>query len=387
MRVMVVFGTRPEAIKLGCLVHYLRDRPDAFTVVTCVTAQHRRLLDQVLGIFDMEPDYDLGIMKESQTLEDITAAVLTSLSPILKAERPDIVLVQGDTTTTLAAAMAAFYAKIPIGHVEAGLRTPGRHTPFPEQMNRLITTQLSDLHFAPTQEARQNLLSEGIDPSTIAVVGNTVIDSLFLIKRALDRDPINTTRWSFLDPARHLILVTAHRRENLGAGLESICMACRRLAARSDVQIIFPVHPNPRVRQCVSSLLSGVAHIHVVEALDYAEFVDLFRRCRIVLTDSGGIQEEAPALGKPTLVLREQTERPEAVEAGSAILVGTNPDRIFNEAVLLLEDKEHYRRAAQPRSLYGDGRASERIADVMREFSRRTRLGGSPVADGSIASR
>jgi UDP-N-acetylglucosamine 2-epimerase (non-hydrolysing) len=385
LRVLVVFGTRPEAIKLGCLVRYLRERPDQFLVSTCVTAQHRLLLDQVLSVFEIVPNYDLDLMRDSQTLHEISTAVLTGLRPVLLSEKPHIVLVQGDTTTTFAAALAAFYAKISVGHVEAGLRTSNKYSPFPEQMNRLLTTDLSDLHFASTEEAKRNLLREGVAPEAITVTGNTVIDSLFFMCRALEKGSIERPRWAFLNSSRKLVLVTAHRRESFGQGIESVCHALRRLAMRSDLQIVFPVHPNPSVREPVRQLLSRTPNVHLIEPLEYTPFVDLLTRADLILTDSGGIQEEAPSLGKPVLVLRENTERPETVAAGSAILVGIDPDRIVAEAVRLLEDPHHYEQMSQHRNLYGDGRACERIADALLEYAAASQA--APQTDIAVSHR
>ena len=327
-KVLLVFGTRPEAIKLCPVLTHLRSRPAEFLARVCVTGQHRELLDQVLEAFDAVPDFDLGAMLAGQSLFQSTSRILASLEPVLEAEKPDMVLVQGDTTTTLCGALAAFYCRVPVGHVEAGLRTGDRFQPFPEEINRVLTSRLASLHFAATEGAARNLVAEGVPRDRIAVTGNSGIDAVLHVRDALEQGKLKCREWPQLNPAKRLIVVTAHRRESFGEGFESICAALVSLSRRGDVQIVYPVHPNPQVQQPVSRLLSGHENILLVEPLAYVPFVDLMRRAYLLLTDSGGIQEEAPSLGKPVLVMREKTERPEAVQAGTAKLVGTGEDRI-----------------------------------------------------------
>src|SRR5215472_10218190 len=342
-RVLVAFGTRPEAIKMAPVVHELRSARSVETKV-CVTAQHRHMLDQVLCLFAIKPDFDLDLMKPDQTLADLTAKVLRGMQDLYRQWRPDLVLVQGDTTTTFAASLAAFYEQIPVGHVEAGLRTGNRYAPWPEEMNRRLTGILSQFHFAPTERARQNLLDEGVNPGSIVVTGNTVIDALREIVWRFQMDGqlmlSLQQRFSYLDPKRRLILVTGHRRENFGSGFERICLALRKLAERDDVEIVYPVHLNPNVQKPVQQILSGFEHIHLIEPQEYVPFTFLMQQSYRIITDSGGIQEEAPFLGKPVLLMRDTTERPEAVEAGTVRLVGTQVERILNEANLLLDSDE-----------------------------------------------
>jgi UDP-N-acetylglucosamine 2-epimerase (non-hydrolysing) len=370
-KILFVFGTRPEAIKLCPVVLHLRARPSDFQVRVCVTAQHRELLDQVLDAFEVVPDYDLGLMLPGQTLFQSTSRILAGLEPVLEGEGPDMVLVQGDTTTTLCGALAAFYCRVPVGHVEAGLRTGDPLQPFPEEMNRVLTTHLASLHFAATEGAARNLVAEGIPRQRIAVTGNSGIDAVLYVRDGLERGRLLGADRPWLNPARKLILVTAHRRESFGEGFERICVALARLARRPDVQIVYPVHPNPNVRAPVSGHLSGLENVVLIEPLGYVQFVDLMRRAYILLTDSGGIQEEGPSLGKPILVMREKTERPEAVEAGTVRLVGTDAERIVEQASLLLDDRLEYERMARVHNPYGDGRASSRIADVILSFFER----------------
>lgn len=364
-KVLFIFGTRPEAIKLAPVILHLRTMPSDFQVVVCVTAQHRSLLDQVLNIFAIKPDHDLDIMLPGQTLFQSTSRILTALEPVLGLERPDYVLVQGDTTSTFCGALGAFYQRIPVGHVEAGLRTHDLYQPFPEEANRLLTGRLAKLHFPPTAQSRDNLLSEGVAPEQIVITGNTGIDALLYICEELKNGTLAASKWPWLDPSRKLILITGHRRENFGEGFEGICTALRRLGERPDVQLVYPVHPNPNVQEPVNRILGGLPNVHLIPPLEYVPFIDLMRRCYLLLTDSGGVQEEAPSLGKPVLVMREKTERPEAVEAGTSTLVGTDADRIFSEASRLLDDPQEYERRAQIHNPFGDGKAAMRIAKAL----------------------
>jgi len=362
---MVVFGTRPEAIKLAPVIRRLREQAERFDVRVCVTAQHRGLLDQVLDVFDIQPDYDLDLMRPGQTLTESTARILAALEPVIAGERPDFVLVQGDTTTAMCGALAAFYQDARVGHVEAGLRTGDLRQPFPEEMNRVLVSKLATLHFAPTASARQNLLDEGVVPESIFVTGNTGIDAVLEVAAALEAGSLPSGKWPSLDPRKKLVLVTAHRRESFGAGFERICQALRDIAKRGDAEVVYPVHPNPNVEEPVNRLLRGAPGIHLITPLPYVPFVDLMRRAYLLLTDSGGIQEEAPSLGKPVLVMREKTERPEAVEAGTARLVGTDRATILAETALLFDDPAVYARRSRIHNPYGDGRAASRIRDIL----------------------
>jgi len=370
LRILFIFGTRPEAIKLCSVIRHFRDECDGrFDVRICVTAQHRDILDQVLEVFGVEPHYDLNAMRPGQTLTSATSRILSELEPVLQADRPDLVVVQGDTASTLSGALAAFYAGIPIGHVEAGLRTGDMLQPFPEEMNRVVVGRLSALHFAATPWAASNLRAEGVDDSRITVTGNTGIDAVLYLKRRLENHEVQGRDWSQeLDPRRKLIVVTAHRRESFGEGFERICAAIREIADLPDVQIVYPVHPNPNVTEPVRRILTGHPHIRLVEPLDYISFVDLMRRAYLLVTDSGGIQEEAPSLGKPVLVLREKTERPEAVEAGTATLVGTDVRKIVDAATLLVCNAAEYERRRQIHNPYGDGKASGRMAEFIGRY-------------------
>lgn len=363
IKVMTIFGTRPEAIKMAPVVKELLKRPDIDTKV-CLTAQHREMLDQVVELFHLPVDYDLDIMKSGQSLYDITARVLRGLEDVLKKEKPDYVLVHGDTTTTFTAALAAFYQQIKIGHVEAGLRTGNLLSPFPEEANRQLTGVLSNVNFAPTETARGNLLRESKDDKNIYVVGNTVIDALLA---TVKKDYyFEDAELEAIEEHKRVILVTTHRRENLGAPMHHVYRALRRLVeAVPDTEVVFPVHRNPLVREAVSKELEGVAGIHLVEPMEYEPFTNLMARSAIVLTDSGGIQEEAPSLGKPVLVLRDTTERPEAVEAGTVKLVGTDEEKIFRAAYELLTDEKAYKAMAEAVNPYGDGHSAERIADAL----------------------
>ncbi len=367
IKALFIFGTRPEAIKLCPVAGALRDDP-RFRVSVCVTAQHRALLDQVLGeVFDVRPDHDLNVMTPGQTLFQSTARIIAALEPVLDAEQPDVVLVQGDTTTTFCGALSAFYKRIPVAHVEAGLRTGDIYQPFPEEMNRLLAGRLAAVHFAATDRAAANLRAEGVPKSTIFVTGNTGIDAVLRVARALESGALPRPEWPQLDPSKKLIVVTSHRRESFGPGMENTCRAIAALAARPDTQIVFPVHPNPNVGAAVSRHLAHVPNVVLCEPLGYVPFVDLMRRAYLLITDSGGVQEEGPSLGKPILVLRDKTERPEAVDAGTVILVGTDEARIVANATRLLDDAVLYSTMARAHNPYGDGRASQRIAGILPE--------------------
>ena len=366
IRVLSVFGTRPEAIKMAPVIRALQQQPTRFESLVCVTAQHRSMLDQVLQVFGLETHHDLDLMVAGQSPADVAGRVLEKLSPLLRRIRPDVLLVQGDTMTTFAAAFAAHLEKIPSGHVEAGLRTGDRYQPFPEEMNRVLTSRLASLHFAPTRQAQQALLAEGVPPADVHLTGNTVIDALLQTVRP--DYSFRTPALAALDPQRRLLLITTHRRESFGAPLRSTCAAIRELATRyPDLQFVLPVHPNPEVKQTVERLLCDLAGMHLIEPVDYLEFVHLMNRAFLVLTDSGGVQEEAPSLGKPVLVLRDVTERPEGVEAGTAVIVGTDKDRIVSTASQLLTSRAAYDRMANAVNPYGDGQASGRILTALAE--------------------
>ncbi len=366
IRVLSVFGTRPEAIKMAPVVKALQDAPDRFHSVVCVSAQHRAMLDQVLQVFGLHADHDMDLMTAAQSPADVTARVLERLPPLLRQIRPDVLLVQGDTMTSFAAAFAAYLERIPSGHVEAGLRTGDRYQPFPEEMNRVLTTRLASIHFAPTTQAREALLSEGIPAADVHLTGNTVIDALLQTVRP--NYAFRAPQLGSLDPGRRLVLVTTHRRESFGAPLESTCAAIRDLAGRfPDLQFVLPVHPNPQVKQTVERLLCDLPGMYLIPPVDYVEFVHLMNRAYLVLTDSGGVQEEAPSLGKPVLVLREVTERPEGVEAGTAVVVGTDRDRIVSVASELLTSRAAYEQMANAVNPYGDGHASGRIVSALGE--------------------
>ncbi|MBN1936403.1 MAG: UDP-N-acetylglucosamine 2-epimerase (non-hydrolyzing) [Anaerolineae bacterium] len=367
-KVLSVFGTRPEAIKLAPVIRCLAEDTDRLRQVVVVTAQHREMLDQVLRLFAITPDYDLDLMRAGQSPFEITTQAMLGLKPILETEQPDIVLVQGDTTTVVAASLAAYYLRIPIGHVEAGLRTYDKFQPFPEEMNRRLTSVLADLHFAPTPTAREHLTRENIPDDHIYVTGNTVIDALLSVAYhpyIFDTAPLNSLNF---DQTR-VLLVTAHRRENWGQPIRNICAAIRQLVqAFGDVVVVFSVHKNPAVRQIVEAELNAVARVHLVEPLDYEPFVHLMQRAYLILTDSGGIQEEAPSLGKPVLVLRNVTERPEGVAAGTLCVVGTDIERITVETARLLSDRSAYMAMAQASNPYGDGQAAQRIVDILEHW-------------------
>ena len=361
LRLMTVFGTRPEAIKMCPLVLEMHKYPEYIEPIVAVTAQHREMLDQVLELFHIKPDYDLNIMASGQTLYDITTRALNGLKEVIEDAKPDMVLVHGDTTTTFAGALAAFYAQVPVGHVEAGLRTGNKYSPYPEEMNRKLTGSIADMHFAPTSTSKENLLKENVNPEAIMVTGNTVIDALQTTVKA---------NYEFADAefnkifarGNRLILMTTHRRENLGEPMRNVYKALRMvLETHADVEAIFPVHKNPKVREIVQEELGGLEKVHLIEPMDYEPFANLMGKVDIVLTDSGGIQEEAPALGKPVLVLRDTTERPEAVDAGTVKLVGTGYEDVLRETNLLLDDPAHYQKMAEAANPYGDGKACERI--------------------------
>jgi UDP-N-acetylglucosamine 2-epimerase (non-hydrolysing) len=369
-KVVAVFGTRPEAIKMAPVITELR-RSEHLDLRVCVTAQHRGILDQVLALFAIKPDHDLDLMVPNQSLDQLTAKLLTGVGQVLDAEKPDLVLVHGDTATTLASSLAAFYRRLPVGHVEAGLRSGSLLAPWPEEMNRRVTTLATRFHFAPTERSRQNLLNEAVNASHIHVTGNTVIDALIETVERLKGSPDSRAalqrRFPYLDTNLPLVLVTGHRRENFGEGFENICRALIDIVTQNNVQIVYPVHPNPNVTGPVERILGCHPRIHLIEPLDYEPFVYLMERSYIIITDSGGVQEEAPSLGKPVLVMRDTTERPEAVEAGTVVLVGTSQDRIVSEANRLLNDRAHYARMAQAMNPYGDGLAAKRIRAVIEE--------------------
>ncbi|PKE28254.1 UDP-N-acetylglucosamine 2-epimerase (non-hydrolyzing) [Rahnella sp. AA] len=371
MKVLTIFGTRPEAIKMAPLVHAL-SQDAVFESKVCVTAQHREMLDQVLRLFEITPDYDLDIMKPGQGLTEITSRILTGLKPVLETFRPDVVLVHGDTATTLSASLAAFYHQIPVGHIEAGLRTGDLTSPWPEEGNRVLTGHLAQWHFAPTETARENLLRENIPSGGIFITGNTVIDALLWVRERLNKDAelaqqlANT--YPFLDASKKLILVTGHRRESFGGGFERICSALAEIALQHpDVQIVYPVHLNPNVSEPVNRILHGIDNIVLIDPQDYLPFVYLMDKAYLILTDSGGVQEEAPSLGKPVLVMRETTERPEAVDAGTVRLVGTDAAKIVEEVNRLLTDKNEYDSMSRAHNPYGDGHACQHILVALKK--------------------
>ncbi len=367
-KILLIFGTRPEAIKLCPVIRALREEPSKFEVKVCVTAQHREMLDQVLEAFQVQPDHDLDLMLPGQTLYQSTSRILAGLEPILREEKPAMAIVQGDTTTTLCGALAAFYARIPVAHVEAGLRTHDLRQPFPEEMNRVLASRLTALHFAATEQAAENLRVEGVAADSIHVTGNTGIDAVLYVRDGLERGTLRGREWPGLNPSKKIIVVTAHRRESFGDGFERICRALAKIADRDDVQLVYPVHPNPNVQDPVQRYLSGHANILLIEPQSYVPFVDLMRRAYLLITDSGGIQEEGPSLGKPILVLREKTERPEAVTAGTVKLVGTDEDRIVEEATVLLGNRGAYDQMSRVHNPYGDGHASARISALIHSF-------------------
>ncbi len=368
-KVLLVFGTRPEAIKMAPLVKALKAHP-AFDARVCVTAQHRQMLDQVLELFEITPEFDLNLMKPGQDLTDITTGVLQGLKTVFAEWMPDVVLVHGDTSTTFGASLAAFYQRIPVGHVEAGLRTGNLYSPWPEEANRKLTGVLAHWHFAPTATSQDNLLREGVNPATVHVTGNTVIDALLQVREKINSNASLqqqfAEQFAFLDASKRLILVTGHRRENFGGGFERICEALARIATENPgVQVLYPVHLNPNVQEPVKRLLGGIGNIHLIPPQDYLPFVYLMDKSSLILTDSGGIQEEAPSLGKPVLVMRDTTERPEAVAAGTVKLVGTDADTICRETATLLGNAQAYQAMAVAHNPYGDGRACQRIVNAL----------------------
>lgn len=385
LRLLVILGTRPEAIKLAPVVAALRQRP-AWRVSVCATAQHRQMLDQVLTLFDIRCDHDLDLMRPDQTLPELTALVLERVTGVIRQERPDLLVVQGDTTTAMASALAAFYAGVPVAHVEAGLRSHDLFAPWPEEMNRRTISLLAALHFAPTARAARELANEGIAAGAVSVTGNTVIDALLETAARLDRDPALAARlqqpFARLDPVLRTVLLTSHRRESFGRGLENICRAVLALADRGDVQFVYPVHKNRNVSEPVHRLLGAHPRVHLVEPLDYLTFVHLLRRCDLALTDSGGVQEEAPSFGKPVLVMRETTERPEGIDAGVARLVGTETASIVSAVSRLLDDRDAYDAMARNVNPYGDGRAAARIVERLEAWwaERRTAAMAAPAA-------
>ena len=380
-KIMLVFGTRPEAIKMAPLVKEFQKRPNEFQTIVCVTGQHREMLDQVLHIFEITPDYDLNIMKQGQDLYDVTARVLLGMRDVLKEARPDVVLVHGDTTTSTAAALAAFYQQIPVGHVEAGLRTHNIYSPWPEEMNRQLTGRLATYHFAPTPLSRHNLLTEGVPENHITVTGNTVIDALYMVVDKIKRDKVLDAKLekllkqsgydvNHLSAGKKLVLITGHRRENFGGGFISMCRAIKTLTEKyPEVDFVYPMHLNPNVRKPIHEVfgedLSGLGNMFFIEPLEYLSFVYLMEKSTIVLTDSGGIQEEAPGLGKPVLVMRDTTERPEALGAGTVKLVGTDYDKIIKEVSALIENREYYDKMSKAVNPYGDGLSSNRIVKYL----------------------
>lgn len=370
IKALFVFGTRPEAIKMAPLVLELMADP-VFDCKVCVTAQHRQMLDQVLALFGITPDFDLDLMKPKQDLFDVTSNVLNAVKTVYEEAKPDVVLVHGDTTTTMASALAAYYCRIPVAHIEAGLRTGNIYSPWPEEMNRKIAGAITKFHFAPTVSSKQNLLAENVNANDITVTGNTVIDALLWVNKLLEQDTTLaktfSDKFSFIDEQKKLILVTGHRRENFGDGFENLCTAIKTLSMRDDLQVVYPVHLNPNVQEPVNRILGDTENVHLIEPQDYLPFVYLMGRSHVILTDSGGIQEEAPSLGKPVLVMRDTTERPEAVDAGTVKLVGTNTDTLVNAATLLLDNDSEYKKMSVAHNPYGDGQACSRIANSLKE--------------------
>ena len=377
IKILVAFGTRPEAIKMAPVIKQFELNNDMFETIICVTAQHREMLDQVLNLFDINPQYDLDLMTDSQTLPNLTAKVLTGITKVMEKEKPDLVIVQGDTTTTFVTSLAAYYFKIPVAHIEAGLRSKDKYSPFPEELNRRLTTHLADIHFSPTEEAKNNLLKEGIPQRFIYVTGNTIIDALKWVNKKHNQTSADK-KWSdfFLSQYNislsnrvRTILVTGHRRESFGEGFKRICNALSILSRNnSNLQIIYPVHLNPNVKKTVYSILGNLKNVHLIPPLDYEPFVFLMNKSYLILTDSGGIQEEAPSLGKPVLVMREKTERPEATKAGTAKIVGTDCKTIVTQTQKLLDNKNDYNKMHKVVNPFGDGKAAERIVTILKEL-------------------
>ena len=367
LKALFIFGTRPEAIKLAPLILALREKAQ---VEVCVTAQHREMLDQVLGFFSIVPDYDLDVMRPDQTLFGLTAHCLQLLEGVIKKSAPGVVIVQGDTTTAFVGALAGFYSRTKVAHIEAGLRSFDKHSPFPEEINRLLVSRMADYHFAPTGKARQNLLDERVPEDNIFTVGNTVVDALFAGLGIIEKKGLDFKGdFGGVDFSKRIVLVTGHRRESFGAPFEEICGAIREIAEGNDVEVVYPVHLNPNVRKHVFGLLSETKNIHLIEPLDYPRMIWLMNRCYLILTDSGGVQEEAPSLGKPVLVMRDVTERMEGVEQGTALLVGTDRQRIVEATERLLNDKEAYEKMSRAKNPYGDGTAAERIAEILTRLA------------------
>jgi len=371
-KLLFVFGTRPEAIKMAPVINVFKKDSVNFKILVAVTAQHREMLDQVLTLFEIVPDYDLDLMAPNQTLESLTSKVLIGISDLLVEIKPDVIFVQGDTTTTFASALAAFYKMIPVAHIEAGLRTNNIYSPFPEEINRRMTTSMASYHFPPTKQSQQNLLNEGVDKDTIKIAGNTVIDALLTVSNKIDKETDKYDNY-FSDSCnihfnhKKTILVTGHRRESFGGGFENICEAIKQIAEQNDVQVIYPVHLNPNVQEPVSRILNKIENVHLIPPQDYVPFIYLMKRAHIILTDSGGVQEEAPSLGKPVLVMRDTTERPEGIEAGTAKLVGTDQKEIISAVELLLHNKTEYNKMARAVNPYGDGKAALNILNFFKK--------------------
>ena len=371
-KILFVFGTRPEAIKMAPVINTFKNDSANFETLVVVTAQHREMLDQVLDVFEIVPDYDLDLMSTNQTLENLTGKILSGISNLLIEIAPDLVFVQGDTTTTFAASLAAFYRKIPVGHVEAGLRTRNIYSPFPEEINRRMTSSIASYHFPPTQQSQQNLLNEGVEKEKIKVTGNTIIDSLLTVSRKVDSDLSGyeenfSNEYGIDHNTQKTILVTGHRRESFGKGFENICNAIKHIAINNSVQVVYPVHLNPKVQEPANRILGDIPSVHLIPPQDYVSFIFLMKKAHIILTDSGGVQEEAPSLGKPVLVMRDTTERQEGIEVGTAKLVGTDSETIISQVELLLNDQSEYDKMAQAVNPYGDGKAAKNILDFIAQ--------------------
>lgn len=377
MKILMVFGTRPEAIKMAPLIKEIH-KETSFDLKVCVTAQHREMLDQVLQLFDIVPDYDLNIMRVGQSIEEINTKIINELKEIFTNFIPDLTIVHGDTSTTFSAAFASFLNRVPVAHVEAGLRTGNIYSPWPEEANRKLTSVITKYHFCPTELSKKNLTNEGVNEESILVTGNTVIDALLMAKDKMDSEKekkLNFSRnFSFIDKNKKLVLVTGHRRESFGEGFKNICLALKKLSLKEDVQIVYPVHLNPNVQEPVNDILSKQDNVFLIEPQDYLPFIYLMDKSYIILTDSGGIQEEAPSLGKPVLVMRDTTERPEAIKAGTVNLVGTDPERIVKAAEILLSNDDEYKKVSKSHNPYGDGKASERIIGFLKKVARNHEL-------------